>query len=163
MLPLTDQQIRSSFVNASRREVAQAPVPPDLDHRVWEDLEVLGWTDPKAPQRAYVVVPTDDGLVGLLLRTQSSGSSRAAICDWCQDSEALDDVVLYVARRAGAAGRQGNTIGTMLHADLSCSRHVRRKPTPQEAPFDPEGFVRDRIAGLSLRAARFSERVRDGG
>ena len=162
MQSLTERDLRASFVNASRREATQAPVPSDLDQLEWDDLDVLGWTDPKAPQRAYVVVPTASGPVGLLLRTESRGSTRPALCDWCQDPQATDGVVLYVARRAGAAGRQGNTIGAMMHADLGCSRHARRRPTPEEAGLDPEAFVAGRIDGLRARAARFAERVRDG-
>lgn len=162
MQPLTERDIRASFVNTSRRETTQAPVPHDLTDQVWDDLDILGWTDPKARQRAYVVVPTEAGPVGLLLRTESRGSTRPAMCDWCQDPQATEDVVLYVARRAGASGKQGNSIGAMVHADLACSRHARRRPTPEEAGRDPEMFVAGRVEGLRERAARFATRVRDG-
>ncbi len=162
MQSLTERDIRASFANTSRRETTQAPVPHDLSDQAWDDLDILGWTDPKARQRAYVVVPTRAGPVGLLLRTESRGTTRPAMCDWCQDPQATEGVVLYVARRAGASGKQGNSIGAMVHADLSCSRHARRRPTPEEAGFDPEAFVVGRIEGLRERAARFATRVRDG-
>ena len=162
MHALTERLIRSSFVNASRREVTEAPIPRDLADLAWDDLDLLGWTDPKAPQRAYVVVPTNDGPIGLVLRTQSRGNTRPALCDWCQDPQATDGVLLYVARRAGRAGREGNSIGAMVHADLSCSVHARRRPTPEESGRDPEAFVTGRIEGLRDRSARFAERVRDG-
>lgn len=162
MHALTERQIRGCFVNASKGEVSKAPMP-DLDAVVWDESDILGWTDPKAPQRAYVIVPTGDGPVGLALRTQSRGHPRPAVCDWCQDPKATDGVVLYAARRGGARGRDGNTIGAMIHADLSCSRHVRRPPTPEERGRDPELFVALRIEGLRERASRFAERARDGG
>jgi hypothetical protein len=162
MHTLTEREIRASFVNASRREAAQAPLPPHLSDLPWDDLDVLGWTDPKAPQRGYAVVSTDAGPVGLLLRTQSRGAPRPAVCDWCQDPEATDDVVLYVARRSGAAGRQGDSIGAMVHADLGCSARARRPPTRRETGRDPDGFVAGRVAGLRERAGRFAARVRDG-
>lgn len=162
MQPLTERDIRASFINASRREANQAPVPPDLATLDWEDLDLLGWTDPRAPQRGYVVVPTAAGPVGLLLRTESRGATRPAQCDWCQDPQATEGVVLYVARRAGAAGKDGNTIGAMVHRDLTCSSHARRRPTPEEAGPDPDAFVAGRIEGLRRRAARFAARVRDG-
>ena len=161
MHALTDQQIRTSFVNASRRESTQAPLPP-LSEIVWDDLDLLGWTDPKAPQRGYAVIDTERGPVGLLLRTQANGFVKKDQCDWCQDPQATDGVVLYVAKRAGAAGRDGNTVGAMIHRDLRCSVHVRRKPTPEEGGHDPEAFVAGRVAGLRQRAARFAQRVVDG-
>ncbi|MGJ9422973.1 FBP domain-containing protein [Aeromicrobium sp. CF3.5] len=162
MQPLTERDIRASFVNTSRRETTQAPVPHDLTDRMWDDLDLLGWTDPKARQRGYVVVPTEAGPIGLLLRTESRGATRRAMCDWCQDPQATEGVVLYVARRAGASGKQGNSIGAMVHADLSCSRHARRRPTPEEAGRQPEAFVAGRVEALRERTARFATRVRDG-
>ena len=162
MHALTESLVRSSFVNASRREVTDAPVPRGLADLPWDDLDLLGWPDPKAPQRAYVVIPSGDDLIGLVLRTQSRGNPRPAVCDWCQDPKATDGVLLYVARRAGKSGRDGNTLGAMVHADLTCSTHARRRPTPEEAGRDPEAFVQGRIQGLRDRAARFAERVRDG-
>lgn len=163
MQPLTERDIRDSFVNTSRRETTQAPVPAHLHDLEWDDLDLLGWTDPKARQRAYVVIPTRAGPVGLLLRTESRGGLRPAMCDWCQDPQALEDVVLYVARRAGVSGKQGNSIGAMVHADLACSRHARRRPTPEEAGHDPESFVTGRVEALRERTSRFAARVRDGG
>lgn len=162
MQPLTERDIRASFVNTSRRETTQVPVPPHLIDQEWDDLDLLGWNDPKARQRAYVVIPTQAGPVGLMLRTESRGASRPAMCDWCQDPQALEDVVLYVARRAGASGKQGNSIGAMVHADLSCSLHARRRPTPEEAGHDPEAFVAGRVEALREHAGRFARRVRDG-
>ncbi|MFD1827012.1 MULTISPECIES: FBP domain-containing protein [Mumia] len=159
MHPLTGHQIRASFVNASRREATQAPLPPQLDVVAWDDHDVLGWVDPKNPRRAYVVVPTDGGAVGLILRTTNPSVQRAAICTWCEDVKETDDVVLYVAKRAGAAGRNGDTVGTLIHADLSCSRHARRRPAPSEGAGDPKAFIARRVAGLRERSARFAERV----
>ena len=55
MHPLTEKQIRSSFVNASKREAADATLP-DLDAVDWDRIDYLGWTDRRAPLAAYVVV-----------------------------------------------------------------------------------------------------------
>ena len=162
MLPLTDAQLRSSFVNASRREAAAAPLPRGFPELSWDDLDFLGWVDPRLSRRAYAVIPTDRGPVGFVLTTEAVGRPKPTVCVWCEDVKDTDDVVLYVARRAGSAGRDGNSLGTMLHADLSCSAHVRRPPTPQEAGADPAAFVADRITGLQLRTTAFAERLRDG-
>ncbi|WP_370615593.1 FBP domain-containing protein [Mumia sp. Pv 4-285] len=162
MHPLTESQIRASFVNASRRETTQAPLPPNIADLSWDEHDFLGWTDPKAPRRAYAVIPTHDGVVGLLLRTTQPTSQRPAICTWCEDVKETDDVVLYVAKRAGSSGRNGNTVGMLIHADLSCSAKARRRPAPSERAGDPDAFIARRVAGLRERTARFAERVRDG-
>ncbi|CAM5472699.1 FBP domain-containing protein [Streptomyces hirsutus] len=60
MRPLTDQDIRGSFVNCSKGEAKRLFVPRDLGERVWEDLDFLGWRDPGAPDRAYLVTEQAD-------------------------------------------------------------------------------------------------------
>ena len=55
MLPLTEKQLRSALVNASRREAADATVP-DLTTLEWDRLDYLGWRDRRAPLSAYVVL-----------------------------------------------------------------------------------------------------------
>ncbi len=160
MEPLTEKQIRASFVNCSRREAAQLTLPADLDTLRWDRLDYLGWIDRKAPLRAYVVLTVDDELVGLTLRSpEGVASRRRAVCAWCEDVYATDDVSMYVARRAGAAGRNGDTLGTLICTGFECSQNVRRKPTLVEAGQDPAGLVQRRIEGLRERSVRFAQEV----
>ncbi|MFC8922176.1 FBP domain-containing protein [Cellulosimicrobium sp. NPDC057127] len=167
MNPLTEKQIRASFVNASRREAAQATLP-DLDALDWERLDYLGWRDRKAPLSAYAVVPLDGEPVGVLLRStdaKSGGRRRRALCAWCEDVVVTDDVSLYVARRAGASGRRGNTVGTLICTDFRCSANVRRTPTRTELGDDDsmrDTIVELRVDGLRERSSRFvAEVLRD--
>ncbi|MCZ2829355.1 FBP domain-containing protein [Modestobacter sp. VKM Ac-2986] len=163
MNALTEKQIRASFLNASRREASQA-VLPDLDAVPWEQLEHLGWRDRRAPLSAYVVLELDGEPTGVLLRASpapASGRRRSAMCSWCRDLSSVS-ATLYVARRAGSAGRDGNTLGTLICEDFSCSRNVRRPPTSAESGDGIEAVadqvVAERIAGLRERSAQF---VRD--
>jgi hypothetical protein len=163
MNPLTEKQIRASFLNASKREAAQATLP-DLDTLDWEHLDYLGWHDRKAPLSAYVVLELDGEPTGVLLRSAEAKSSKRTkgVCAWCEDVVVTDDVSLYVARRGGASGRNGNTIGTLICTEFGCSRNVRRKPTFTEAGNDPamrELITDRRILGLRERAARFVAEV----
>jgi hypothetical protein len=165
MTPLTEKQIRASFVNASRREAAQAALP-DLDALQWERLDYLGWRDRKAPLAAYVVLVVDGEATGVLLRAADPSAGRArrkSVCAWCEDVVVTDDVTLYVARRAGAAGRRGNTIGTLICTDFLCSQNVRRAPTRTEAGSDLESvreqILERRVAGLRERSERFVAEV----
>lgn len=162
MKPLTENEIRNSFVNASKREVAQASLP-DVDALDWERLEYLGWRDSKRPL-GYVVVVIDDVPQGIILRaappaTALGGRRRSAICAWCEDPIETKDVSLYVAKRGGAAGRKGDTIGTLICTEFVCSRNVRRKPTFTELgsddPTDREFFIERRIEGLKQRSSKF--------
>ncbi len=160
MDPLTEKQIRTSFVNCSRREAAQLTLPVDLADLRWDRLDVLGWIDRKAPLRSYAVVPVDDEIVGVALRSpERAATRRRAVCAWCEDVYATGDVSLYVAPRAGAAGRKGDTVGTLICTTFECSRNVRRTPTIIEAGQDPAALVQRRIEGLRERSARFVREV----
>ena len=165
MTPLTEKQIRASFVNASRREAAQATLP-DLDALPWDRLDYVGWRDRKAPLAAYVVLEIDDEPTGVLLRSADPSAGRArrkSVCAWCEDVIVTDDVTLYVARRAGAAGRRGNTIGTLICTDFLCSQNVRRPLTRAEAGSNLESvreqILERRVAGLRERSERFVNEV----
>ena len=165
MKPLSENEIRASLVNCSRREAKQAPMPnrfESLAAESWEALDYLGWTDRSNPQRAYVVVPVDDEPIGFMLRASEKRGGRSAMCAWCEDVFATSDVSLFVARRAGSAGRDGNSLGTLVHADFSCSAHVRRLPNALEGGLDPHALVDRRVEELRTRSAAFARRVRHG-
>jgi len=68
MHALTADAIRASFVNVTLRERKSIVPPDDLTEADWSHLDYLGWRDPKSPLLGYVVIPTPDGPVGILLR-----------------------------------------------------------------------------------------------
>lgn len=165
MTPLTDAQIRASFVNASRREAANATLP-DLGDIRWDRLDFLGWRDRKAPLVGYAVVEIDGEPTGIILRAADRGTGvrRRAMCGWCEDVVETEDVTLFTARRAGAAGRKGDSIGTLICSDFRCSANVRRPPTSTEAGSGAaevrELIVASRIEGLGERCRQFVAEVR---
>ncbi|MFD9906965.1 FBP domain-containing protein [Streptomyces sp. NPDC059063] len=132
MNPLGEKDIRASLVNCSKGEARRLTLPVGFAETPWSDLDFLGWRDPKAPERGYVVVERDGGLVGVALRA-SSGVKRTAlkssICSVCVTPQAGSGITLLVAPRAGEAGRQGNSVGLYICADLACSLYVRGKKT----------------------------------
>ncbi|MFJ6102087.1 FBP domain-containing protein [Streptomyces sp. NPDC092359] len=134
MEPLTDRQIRSSFVNCTKGEAGRLKLPLDFAELPWEDLDFLGWVDPGAPLRAHLVVTRPEGPVGVSLRVPASGRTSAmksSMCQVCLTGHASSGVTLLVAPLAGPRGREGNTVGLYLCADLACSLYVRGKRQPK--------------------------------
>ncbi|MFR0354940.1 FBP domain-containing protein [Streptomyces sediminimaris] len=129
MEPLTEREIRAAFINCSKGEAKRLSVPRDLADRPWEDLDYLGWRDPQAPDRAYLVTPGHDGRPkAVVLRASASavGQQRRSMCSMCLTTHS-GGVRLMVAPKAGRAGQQGNSVGVYICADLACSLYVRGK------------------------------------
>lgn len=128
MEPLTEQEIRAAFVNCSKGEAKRLSVPRDLADRPWEDLDHLGWRDPQAPDRAYLVALLDGRPTALVMRNSAAASwqARRSMCSMCLTSH-TGGVSLMVAPRAGRAGQQGNSVGAYMCDDLACSLYVRGK------------------------------------
>jgi len=162
MLPLTASALRASFANASRKEASDLVLPPDLDALDWGSLEFLGWRDPKLPRRAYVVVPVDGEPVGLVLRQAEATTRSRAQCSWCQDVTLPAPVAFFSAKRAGAAGRNGDTVGTLICGGFECSANAHRPPPPAYLGFDVAAAVEQRVLSLRERAAGFARTVVDG-
>src|SRR5689334_25019826 len=78
--------------------------------------------------QSYLVAPTEThGLVGLQLRRNTSkvGPRRAKMCSLCTTTHSGQGVSLMVAARAGKSGRDGNTVGLDICAELHCSLYAR--------------------------------------
>jgi hypothetical protein len=162
--PLTADAVRRSMINCSkgdakRMTVVDAVVGADLD-----EVEYIGWHDPRMPQRAYVVSRHDGEVTGVLLRPAAgAGARRAAMCALCRTTHTDGDVSLFTAPRAGAAGRDGNSVGTYICGDLACPTTTRleRAPRPTVRP-DLSRPVDERVAGLRARLDGFLAAVRAG-
>ncbi len=152
MRPIDERVIRASFRNASRKEVSSLNLPLDFDEIDFEKIDFLGWFDPKMPRRAYVVAEIDDHNVGILLQRTEQRTAMRAQCSWCDDVTLRNDVQFFSARKAGAAGRNGDTIGTLICANFGCSANVRKLP-----PLAYEGY--DRELARELRMLRLREHV----
>jgi hypothetical protein len=160
--PLTAEQIRASFVNTTRSRLKAMTMYPGLGDVDWQRRDYLGWTDSKAPARAYLVAPHADGIIGLeLRRSQPPKVARAgsSMCDLCRSGHRRDDVALFVARKAGAAGRADNTVGAYICADLACSLYVRNLKDLDLPQGDAMVPVGNRVNRLRGRLAAFVDRA----
>jgi FBP C-terminal treble-clef zinc-finger len=126
--PLTEARIRASFINCTKGEATRLNVPRDLATRPWDDLDYLGWRDPQAPARGYLVAEVDGRLTGIVLRAPEStaGHARKSLCSLCLTVHS-GGVALMVAPRAGKSGQRGNSVGTYICSDLACSLYLRGK------------------------------------
>ncbi|SDG68279.1 FBP C-terminal treble-clef zinc-finger [Lentzea fradiae] len=128
MKPLTEHDIRASFVNLTKGEAKRMHVPRDLGALPWDDLDFLGWRDPAAPDRSYLVVELDGVVTGVALRRAGkAGHARKTLCAWCLTTHQGDGVSLMTARKAGKSGQMGNSVGAYVCADLACSLYLRGK------------------------------------
>ena len=159
MLPLDSTTIKATVVNASRKVVADITLPADLDTIDWAQLDYLGWIDPKMKRRSYAVVPVDGEPVGIVLRQADASPPRRAQCSWCRDVKLPNDVVLYSAQRAGAAGRNGDTVAIWICAEFQCSVNVRKLPSMAYIGFYVHAARQERISMLQERSAGFVREI----
>jgi hypothetical protein len=160
MITLTDKDIRSSLANASKKEKSDLSLPDNFDTLDFDALDYLGWRDTKLGRRAYVIVPTLDGeTIGVVLNQAKATPLRRAQCSWCRDTRLPNEVVFYGAKLAGAAGKRGSTVGTLICRDFQCSANVRNDPPLPYTGYDAVAAQQDRRDELVLRASSFVERV----
>lgn len=160
MRPIDERTLRTSFLNASRKEASDLTLPPGFAEIEFDSLDYLGWVDPKLPRRSYVVAWVDDVLTGVILQRAEQRVTARAQCSWCEDVTLRNDVQLYVARKAGPAGRKGDTIGTLVCAEFGCSQNVRVLPPLAYDGYDRELAREMRIVKLQEHVASFIGAVR---
>ncbi|MFI6007309.1 FBP domain-containing protein [Streptomyces sp. NPDC051243] len=162
MRSLTEQDIRNSFINCSKGEAKRLSVPRDLDERPWDDLDFLGWRDPGAPDRSYLVTEREGRLMGVTLRFPSSqrGFLHRSMCSLCLTTHSGGGVSLMTARKAGAAGREGNSVGVYMCTDLACSLYVRGKKVPDSgARFEESLTLEEQIARTTGNLTAFLDKL----
>lgn len=162
MHALSASALRASFVNVSTRERSAIVIPTDIDTIDGDRLDYVGWRDAKTPLLGFVVAEIDGEPVGLQLRQAEQPTRSRPQCAWCSDVTLPNDVVFFSARRAGKAGRAGNTVGTLVCAGFECSRNVRRLDPPAYLGHDAAAARDRRIDGLRTRVDTFFRDLRDG-
>lgn len=158
MEPLTEAQIRKAFANLSKGAASRVNLPADLEERRWADLDYLGWRDPKAPERHYLVTHHDGRLRSIALRTVAPPGGRApkTMCELCKT---VGSVVLMVAPRAGQAGQRGDTVGTWMCASLDCSLIARNLRSNGTLVMEERLTVEEKVARLVGNLDAFVARV----
>lgn len=168
MKPLSEKQIRSSFVNTTKGEATRLKLPLDFAELPWDDLDFLGWVDPGAPLRAHLVLARPEGPLGIGLRVPAAtrtSAVKSSICQLCLTGHASSGVTLLAAPLAGPRGRSGDTVGVYVCADLACSLYVRgkRQPKLRTGQYEESLTTEERIARMSANLDAFVAKVVRGG
>ena len=160
MKPITEAEIRGSFVNATKGEIERMPLP-GLHEVIWDSREFLGWRDPGAPLRGYLVHWLDERPVGIILRASEVGlrPGISAMCALCRTPQPSQQVTLFTAPKSGDAGRNGTSVGTYICDDLACSIIIRITPAAHPLQPSPEELVAARATGLLERLQSFTASV----
>jgi len=158
MRPLTEDDVRASFVNAAGDELRQMALPSDFMLTDWDHLDFFAWRDPRTRGRGYVIAEMNGDHLGVVLRAaEGSSLARSALCNLCHTMQPADQVSLFTARKAGSAGAHGDSVGTYICADLSCHETVRL--AAPLAPNEVRASVDRKIDGTRRRTEAFVESV----
>ena len=160
MRALTENVIRSSFVNATEAEIGRIPIP-GLHEVIWNSREYLGWRDSQSRQRGYIVHWQNDRPIGIVLHASEVGLRPGipAMCGLCLTHQPSSQVTLFSAARAGQSGRDGNTVGTYICDDLACSILIRIAAPAHPMHPDPNDVVTVKAEGLLARLDAFTTGV----
>lgn len=159
MRPLTEADVRASFVNADDDELRLMEMPHDFLLVDWDYLDFFAWQDPGASRRGYVLIPHDDDVIGIVLRATDPGRARSGMCNICHTMQPGNQVALLSARRAGEAGKRGDSFGTYMCADLSCHDNVRLAHPLAPNEVRTPGQVDFRLDGTRRRMESFVSQV----
>jgi hypothetical protein len=162
VITLTETSIKQSFINSSLKE-RQNLTLPKLDELRWDRLDYLGWRDRRIPSLGYVVVELDGQSTGIVVREADTKPRSRSQCSWCEDIHLPNDVVIFGAKRTGAAGRNGNTVATLVCSNFECSTNVRRLPPVAYVGFDVEAARQARIEALRMHVRDFVRDIRASG
>lgn len=166
MEQLSEAAIRASFINCTKGEASRMNLPRDFADLPWPDLDFLGWRDPGAPERGYLVAEHQQRIVGVALRSGTGGTggfTARGICTICKTTRTGGGVALMSARRAGESGRNGNSVGQYICADLACSLYIRGKKVSAGTLLDETLDLDSRIARARTGLDAFLKRVARAG
>lgn len=162
MRALTESDVRGSFINADPEELRLIEMPHDFLLVDWDFHDFLAWRDPASSRRGCVVVEIEGRVTGIVLRSTDPGRNRSGMCNICHTMQPGNQVALFSARRAGAAGVRGDSVGTYICADLSCHENVRLAHPLAPNEIRLPGQIDTRLDGTRRRMEGFAKRVQEG-
>lgn len=131
----------------------------------WPELDFLGWRDPGAPDRGHIVAERGGELVGVVLRVPPAvrrSLTKTTVCSICLTGHSGSGVSLLTARKVGAAGRHGNSVGAYMCDDLACPLYIRGKKTATRMGRYEEALtVEEQVDRMLGNLGRFLDKILD--
>lgn len=159
---MTPEQIRDAFVNGTKGEAKRMRLP-SLAGVPWADLDFFGWRDPQSPIIGGMALWRDGQPLAIMLQaTPRPASNKQGMCSLCHTFHSASDVAFMGAKRAGARGRDGNTLASAMCADLACSLYARKLKQPARVQPQETVDIDGRVARLQANLAAFVAKVVDG-
>ncbi|WP_406723792.1 FBP domain-containing protein [Streptomyces sp. GD-15H] len=161
MRSLTEQDIRGSFVDCSKGG-GQASVRTPRSRGAGLERAGLPGLAGGRPDRSYLVAASEGRPVGVAMRFQPArrGFLHRSMCSLCLTTHPRGGVSLMTACRAGAAGREGNSVGAYLCTDLACSLYLRGKKVPETGlRFEEALTLEEQIARTLNNLHAFLDKV----
>lgn len=163
MEPLATDQIRAAFVNGSKGDAKRMNLP-SLASVPWGSLDFLGWRDPQSPLAGGMALWRDGEPLSIMLRaTPRPASNKQGMCSFCHTFHSASDVAFMGAAKAGAKGRDGNTVAAAMCADLACSLYARQLRKPARVQPQETIDVQTRVWRLQINLEQFVAKVLDMG
>jgi hypothetical protein len=82
------------------------------------------------------------------------------MCSLCLTSHPRGGVSLMTARKAGPAGREGNSVGLYMCADLACSLYLRGRKVPETGTrFEESLTLEEQIARTTGHLSAFLDKL----
>ena len=127
----SEKAIRKSFINCSKGAAARINIPAHVLGADWGSQVFVSWTDPKAPQRAYLVAETAQGLQGLTMEIRKAPTGGGArMCQICRTLHPSSGASLMSIVTTKSTQDNYGSIGTYMCSDLACVDYVRGTNTP---------------------------------
>ena len=158
MEPISKRAVQAALINVTKSERSAIGLPAGFVDTDWPSLDFFGWRDPRFPHRGYLVRQHVSETVAVAVSTTVGGlpPGRKAMCSICRAMDSSSAIALFTARRAGPAGRKGDSVGTYICTGLDCSSQLRH-PTGRigRARLDTDPDLEATAAAMLTRLDRF--------
>lgn len=163
----SESALRKSFINCSKGAAQRINFPKEIlnaDPAVWEKQIFLSWSDPKSPQRAYLVAETTSGLQGLVMERNAAQvkGGGARLCQICLTLHSSSGVSLVSIPTSKSSQDKYGSIGTYICSDLECVAYTLGKKNPDgirqmEETLTPEEKIERMLGNVQEIFTRVEE------
>ena len=163
MRPVSESTLRKSFVNCTKGAAQRINTPKEVLNGETEERIFLAWSDPKSPQKAYLVAETSQGVRGLVMtRKKAPTKAGARMCQFCLTLHSSTGVSMFSIPTSKSSQDNYGSLGTYICTDLDCTAYVTGKKKPEGIrQMDESLSVEERIERTRSNVVGLIERVEE--